>query len=117
MGQYFKLINHTKREQITAWGLGGVAKFLEWLFNNQARVLVWLLRQSNDGGGGDITQVDGYESYETLGRWAGDRISLIGDYDESDLWKKTENWDNIAEQVQHEYNDAVDKCSGTEFRL
>jgi len=55
MGQYFKLINFSEHEQIAAWELGSVAKFFEWLYNNQACILVWLLRRSDGGGGGDIT--------------------------------------------------------------
>jgi len=97
MGQYFKLINENKKEQITAWELGGVAKFFEWLYNNQARLLVWLLRKSDQGGGGDISEPD---KYQTLGRWAGDRITLIGDYDSSKLWQSTDKWDNIAKLVK-----------------
>lgn len=104
MGQYFKLINETKQEQITAWELGTVAKFYEWLLNNHARILVWLLRKSDNGGGGDIPNPD---KYTTLGRWAGDRITLIGDYDSSELWKQTKHWENIAPEVREEYNTAL----------
>jgi hypothetical protein len=106
MGQYFKLINTTKRKQISAWKLGSVAKFFEWLYNNQARILVWLLRKSDEGGGGDIPD---WTKYQTLGRWAGDHISLIGDYDSSKLWQTTEEFTDISELVRTEYNQAVEE--------
>jgi hypothetical protein len=104
MGQYFKLVNEDKHEQITAWEINGGAKFFEWLYNNQARILVWLLRKSDEGGGGDIPDPEGYP---TLGTWAGDRITLIGDYDSSKLWDKTEEWENIGKDIMGEYNEAV----------
>jgi hypothetical protein len=65
MGPYYKLINTTKREQVSSWKIGSVAKFFEWLYNNQARILVWLLRKSDEGGGGDIPD---WTTYQTLGR-------------------------------------------------
>jgi hypothetical protein len=106
MGQYYKLVNTTKREQISAWKFGGVAKFFEWLYNHQARVLVWLLRTSDEGRGGDIPD---WTKYQTLGRWAGDQITLIGDYDSSKLWHTTEDFTDISELVHAEYSQAVEE--------
>lgn len=106
MGQYFKLVNEDKKEVISPWEVGGGAKFFEWLYNNKARVLVWLLRKSNEVGGGDI---DDRTRYETLGRWAGDRVVLIGDYDESGLYEEAEGYTDISEPLRHEYNDAVER--------
>ncbi len=123
MGQYFKIINEDKKEVINAWDLGGVAKFWEWLYNRQARVFVWLLRKSDGDGGGDIS-IDERDQYETLGRWAGDRITLIGDYDSSRLWSMSETKDadgnllpnatytDISALVRKEFNDAIRKDGG-----
>jgi hypothetical protein len=121
MGQYFKLVNLDKKEVVNPWDIGGLTKFWEWLYNPQARVLVWLLRQSDEGGGGDI---DEPERYSTLGRWAGDRITLIGDYDSSGLWDKsktkevdgrplpnTEHTD-ISKTLRQEFNQAVKRDGG-----
>ncbi len=77
MGQYFKLVNEDKREIVNTFtahdftvdGSDGVSKFYEWLYNNHARLLVWLLRR----GGEDV---ENRPSFRTLGRWAGDRVSL-----------------------------------------
>lgn len=110
MGQYFKLINEDKKEVINAWDLGGGAKFYEWLFNREIRVLAWLLRRSNEGGGGDINNP---EKYQTLGRWAGDRISLIGDYDKSGLYDEEKTgYADISKLLKKEYNQAL-KEDGT----
>ncbi len=121
MGQYFKIVNEDKKEVINAWDLGGTAKFWEWLYNPQVRVFVWLLRKSDEGGGGDINDP---EQFETLGRWAGDRITLIGDYDSSRLWNMSETKDadgnllpnatytDISALVRKEFNDAIRKDGG-----
>ncbi len=121
MGQYFKIVNQDKKEVINAWDLGGGAKFWEWLHNPQARVFVWLLRKSDEGGGGDINDP---ERFETLGRWAGDRITLTGDYDSSRLWNMSETKDadgkplpnatytDISALVRKEFNDAIRKDGG-----
>lgn len=81
-----------------------MAKFYEWLYNNQARILVWLLRRSNYGGGGDV---DDWTRYQTLGRWAGDRVSLVGDYDESNLYNEAEKYTDISKLLRNEYNKAA----------
>ena len=121
MGQYFKLVNLDKKEVVDPWKVGGAAKFWEWLANPHGRVILWLLRQSTEGGGGDITDRD---EYTTLGRWAGDRVTLVGDYDASRLWEsaRTEDpdgdWINkaeyidISDAVRGEFNHAVRRDGG-----
>lgn len=107
MGQYFKLVNEDKKEVVNAWDLGGVAKFFEWLYNREIRILAWLLRRSNEGGGGDI---DDEGQYKTLGRWAGDRISLVGDYDKSGLFDNEKTgYKDISKLLRKEYNQALKK--------
>jgi len=102
MGQYFMPVNRTKREYLTAWEIGGTAKLFEWCANPQAGVLAYLLRQSDEGGGGDVS-LD--ESIEFAGRWAGDLVSLVGDYDSSRLYQEAEEgYRNIAQPLVVEYN-------------
>jgi len=105
MGQYFRAVNLTKKEYVCPWEIGGIAKLWEWCVNNQAGIFPFLLRKSSDGGGGDIQK-----EYETAGRWAGDRIVLIGDYDASKLWDKLEcdGWTDISEQLVKDYNDFIE---------
>jgi hypothetical protein len=123
MGQYFKIVNEDKHEVVTSWGLGTVAKFWEWFYNHSAGVFVWLLRKSDGDGGGDIHE-DERSRYTTLGRWAGDRITLIGDYDSSGLWDAAETTDaadqplsdvqyaDISALVRSEINDAIRRDGG-----
>jgi len=118
MGQYFKLVNLDKREVVTPWELGGVAKFWEWVYNRETRVFPWLLRRSDGDGGGDI-DADERERYQTLGRWVGDRIVLIGDYDSSRLYQEASNEDDdgnvmdsgeytdISKLLRQEFNEAI----------
>src|SRR3990172_2098851 len=104
MGQYYKWVNLSKQEVVNPWDLGGVAKAWEWMYSgNSLKAIHWLMFASSedstreegevDGalprytfgayqslGGGDI-HLMGMEQY--LGRWAGDKVTLVGDYDAS----------------------------------
>jgi len=100
MGQYYFVVNLTKREYINAWDLGGVAKFSEWLLNRQTGVIIWLLRKSDD------YERDYFKDYKYLGRWAGDRIVLIGDYDSSNLVDELyKSYKNISVDLVMEIDD------------
>jgi len=44
----------------------------------------------------------------TVGRWAGDRVALVGDYDESKLWEELGSWKNISAEVVRDWNAFVD---------
>jgi hypothetical protein len=47
--------------------------------------LAILLRQSSEGGGGDISGDD-----DLIGSWARDKIVIVGDYDDSKLYEKAQ---------------------------
>ena len=99
MGQYFVFVNLDKKEVINAWDLGSGAKFWE-ISNNLKGLWCFLLRKSNEGGGGDID----FTSYKHIGRWAGDRVVLIGDYDKSKLYDKaSDTYKDITEEIKKEY--------------
>jgi len=127
MGQYFKIINQSKHEFICPWCIGGGAKLWEWAANPQIAVLSLLLRKSSESGGGDYngpdwnvverrTEDSVAEAMDELaagllsdrepmvGRWAGDAIHLIGDYDDSELYDQARSWQNISEQVVAAWN-------------
>src|SRR5262249_23447781 len=109
MGQYFIAVNKTKKEYIRSWDIGGVAKLWEWCVNRQAGIFPYLLRKSNEGGGGDIQ----IENPKFAGRWAGDKVYLVGDYDKSNLYEKAQaEYQNIAEEFAKEYNEFIklDDC-------
>ena len=80
MGQYWKPVNLDKKEFLHAHALGDGLKLCEIAFssNGVAAALVMLLAPLPERrGGGDP------ESHPLLGRWAGDRIVMVGDYSES----------------------------------
>lgn len=83
MGQYHVTCNFEKREFIHPHDLGMGLKQLEQIGfdGSTGDVIFMLLSCSNERGGGDFTNVDGL-----LGRWAGDRVAVVGDYaEDSDL--------------------------------
>jgi hypothetical protein len=111
-GQYFMAVNVTKKEYVGPWDIGGLAKLWEWCVNRTAGIFPYLLRKSNEGGGGDVN----LENLHYAGRWAGDEVYLVGDYDESNLWSIAESeYHNISKELAQEYNDfiAVDECKLT----
>ena len=80
------------------------AKLWEWAANNITRIFPFLLRKSNEGGGGDIRK-----DYKNAGRWAGDRIVIVGDYDESGLYQRTEKeYTEISNEIVDEFNDFIE---------
>jgi len=83
MGQYHKIVNLDKFEYISPDGLGVGVKALEQLGSaaSTQEALFMLLMCSNGRGGGDVRAVD---PHNMIGRWAGDRIAVVGDYAEAD---------------------------------
>ena len=134
MGQYFKAVNLDKREVVCPWCLGGGAKLWEWAVNPQGAIFTLLLRKSSATGGGDyggpepqtIELGDGnlaemiarsairegmplpIPASLVVGRWAGDRVALIGDYDESGLWQELPKFQNITKPLVEAWNTFVE---------
>ncbi len=136
MGQYFKAVNLDKEEVVCPWCLHGGAKLWEWAANPQGAIFTLLLRKSSASGGGDYgsrpTQVLSItDSAKTLaevvaegvglegrpillpedtvvGRWAGDRVVLVGDYDESKLWDTSKTFRNISKELVDAWNGFID---------
>jgi hypothetical protein len=106
MGQYFYAVNETKKEYVSPWDIGGVAKLWEWCANKWAGIFPYLLRKSSGLGGGDISDP---EKSKYAGRWAGDKVSLVGDYDKSNLFERAESeFTNISQPLAKEYNDFIE---------
>jgi hypothetical protein len=77
MGQYHRVYNLDKKEMVSGRGLeGGGVKLLEQVgfLKSTADAVFLLISNSNGRGGGDA------DEHPMVGRWAGDRIVLQGDY-------------------------------------
>jgi hypothetical protein len=112
MGQYWRAVNLDKHEFLDPYTFGHGSKLWEHLACHPgvgAALIVLCAAQPEPRGGGDLDMgvnwhgpervdatkegphVEGYEEIarRTIGRWAGDRIALIGDYsEEGDLPKE-----------------------------
>ena len=109
MGQYHKLVNLDKKEMVHPYNLGLGAKQYEQTGDNGSLsdAIYLLVMTSPARGGGD------WESFESLsGRWAGDRVVVLGDYTEdedlpdipnaSKLYSESatsEDWTDISDEV------------------
>lgn len=89
MGQYFNVVNLDKKEYLHPHKFGDGLKLMEFGCSGNGTMLglALLLRQSNESGGGDFHGEDN----GMLGRWANDRIVIVGDYDESGVYNKLED--------------------------
>ena len=78
MGQYHKVYNLDKKEFINGHNIKNGLKLLEQIGHEKSTstALFLLLANSNGRGGGDAT------GHKEIGRWAGDRIVIQGDYAE-----------------------------------
>lgn len=87
MGQYYVVVNLDKKEFIRPHYMGDGAKLLEFGCSATGTMagLAVLLATSNGKGGGDLQNVP--EGNVIVGRWKGDRIAIVGDYDDSPEYK------------------------------
>jgi hypothetical protein len=137
MGQYFRAVNKTKKEVVCPWCLGGGSKLWEWAANPSGAVFTLLLRRSDGGGGGDYygygpqmlemdpavpekvfqaiakgVAMEGRpiepELDTVVGRWAGDEVYLVGDYDSSELFEESFGYRNISRQLAETWNDFIE---------
>lgn len=137
MGQYYVLVNLDRREYVHPHRVGSGLKLWEICSGNLPRLLCYLLRQSTGRGGGDPTvsyrefEEDGdvdwaawddavREAFPNQGRWAGDRVLLAGDYDESEVFQglyrevqDSEVWTEVSHLVAEEFNRFI----GSEERM
>lgn len=101
MGQYHKLYNIDKKEFVHGHRIDNGLKLMEQCgFDKATSTGLWLLLANSNGrGGGDALK------HEFVGRWAGDRVVVQGDYAEptdqgflSD--EETETYTDISQQVK-----------------
>jgi hypothetical protein len=80
MGQYHYIANLDRGELISPHTLGTGLKLWEQLANHPgtgAALIVLLASASNGAGGGDLRS-----DSDVIGSWRGDRIAMVGDYDD-----------------------------------
>jgi hypothetical protein len=80
MGQYHLIVNLGKKEYLDPHKRGDGLKLVEQFTGRTSALLLALLSCSNGRGGGDIQSDD----HDWIGRWAGDRIAIVGDYAEAE---------------------------------
>ena len=95
MGQYFYIVNLDKKEYLHPHKMGSGLKFWEILATQLPQAVVYLLRQSSDSSSaGPIG--------DNAGRWAGDRITVVGDYDDSGIYSDVDNYEDISLLIREE---------------
>jgi hypothetical protein len=118
MGQYHKLVNLDRKEQVQPYNLGLGGKQYEQTGENGSLsdALYLLVMTSPARGGGD------WESFSQLsGRWVGDRVVVLGDYTEDEdlpaipnagkLYSQSYDWTDISNEVA----EALGKVFGFEI--
>ena len=98
MGQYFIVVNETKKEYLVPHDFGDGLKLMEFGASGGGTMtaLTLLLRQSEsaEGIGGDY---HGDPTNRMLGRWAGDQIAVIGDYCPSGMYEEAhDSYENVS---------------------
>jgi len=88
MGQYHVLVNYDKKEIVEPYGLGLGAKQVEMT--------------SPNAGGGDLPLTS------VSGRWAGDRVMIVGDYTED---SNVPSIPNASQLYGAQYTDITDEVA------
>jgi hypothetical protein len=96
MGQYYKIVNKTKKEYLDPHTFGNGVKLMEFVSDGRGvlQALGILLAEGNGRGGGDLRSDN-----KLIGSWAGDKVYVSGDYAESELYWKAEKYKDISIDV------------------
>lgn len=83
MGQYHLIVNLDKQQYIHPHNFNDGLKLLEFGCSGSGAMtgLAILLADSNNRGGGDLRS-----EHPIIGSWAGDRITITGDYGDEGRW-------------------------------
>ena len=104
MGQYHEVYNLDKKERIYPHSSGNGLKLYEQVGHvaSTSTALFALLANSNARGGGD------FPAHDMIGRWAGDRILIQGDYANSkDSGYQPEDYLEEFTDISAEVNDML----------
>lgn len=99
MGEYFYIVNESKKQYLHPHRFGDGLKLMEFASSGHGTMLglALLLRKADESGGGDF---HGNLDAPLLGSWAGDSIVIVGDYDSSGLYDKASaEYEDISTKV------------------
>ena len=107
MGQYYKVVNTTKKQVMIPHSFGSGAKLMEFSSDSMSIMqgLAVLLADGNGRGGGDLGS-----SNSIVGSWAGDQIVVAGDY--ADEGKFVDDATKNLYEVSETYEDISFKVIG-----
>jgi len=94
MGQYFVIANTTKKEYLHPHRFGEGLKFMEFTMDSAGILhgFAHLMAQSSEGVHVDCEAV--------TGRWIGDHVLIVGDYDNSEIFDEAyKSYNDISEMV------------------
>lgn len=96
MGQYYMVVNLERREYLNPLRFGNGCKVREFGFSSygvMSALAILLAKSSEIAGGGEFDS-------EITGAWAGNRIVIIGDYDESGLYQRlNDDYVDVSSEV------------------
>lgn len=107
MGQYYKVVNITKKQVMNPYTFGSGGKLMEFSSDAMSIMqgLAILLADGNGRGGGDL-----HSENPIIGSWAGDQIVVTGDY--ADPGKFVEYPQRNLYDVASDYEDISLKVIG-----
>jgi hypothetical protein len=107
MGQYYRVVNITKKQIIDPYIFGSGMKLMEFTSDGMSVMqgLGILLADGNNRGGGDLRS-----SNPVIGSWAGDKIVVTGDYADDgkfllkrnshmNLYDFSKNFEDVSKEV------------------
>ena len=100
MGQYFKIINQTKKQYLEPFDMPSSERFPTLIQNDfMCRMVTWLVCRSENQAY-LRAQNKGFYSQRFMGAWYGDAVDVVGDYDEEDLcYTAKQTYENITTKV------------------
>lgn len=97
MGQYYKIANLDKKQYLHPHRCGDGLKLMEFGLSSFGTMsaLAILLADGNGRGGGDLRS-----DASIIGSWSGDRITIVGDYADGDLYSEIgETWTDVSSEA------------------
>lgn len=111
MGQYYKVVNISKKQTLEPHTFGDGMKLLEFGISGFGTMaaLALLLSDGNGRGSGDFRSQDDEKWDFLVGSWAGDKIVITGDYadegrfisdEKKNLYEESESYVDISPGVR-----------------